>query len=81
MSACRSCAATVRWVVTEADKRMPLDPDPVEDGNIVALAGDTVRVLAKDELAARKAQPGGPGLLYKSHFASCENAAAHRKSR
>jgi hypothetical protein len=40
---CRSCAATVFWVVTHRARMMPLDPDGT------------------------------------SHFATCPNAAAHRR--
>lgn len=32
---CRSCNEAVRWVVTVAGKRMPLDPDMCPDGNVV----------------------------------------------
>jgi hypothetical protein len=82
MAACRSCEAEVRWVVVVASgKRMPLDPQPVADGNVVLLSGnETVRVLSKAEAERRAAQPGGPGPLYKSHFATCPNGPAHRRA-
>ena len=80
MSACRSCSAPVEWVVVAAsNKRMPLDPKPVEDGNVIRLSGDTVRVLTADDLASRKLWPGGPGPLWRSHFSTCSDADAWRR--
>lgn len=99
---CSSCHRPVWWGRTRAGKLMPLDPEPVEDGNVVlehlvddderalrALAGVTlagegptptpgppaVRVLRQDELLA----PDVP--RYVSHFATCPQAAHHRRAR
>jgi len=82
VSVCRSCDAPVRWaVVAASNKRMPLDPDPDPEGNVILLEGGTVRVLTAAALAIRHALPGGPGPLYRSHFSSCVHAAQHRKPR
>ena len=76
---CRSCGAPVRWVITEAnDRRMPIDPEPVEDGNVwvieirqgtpivgVALTGDAV--------------PASVPLRYVSHFVTCPDRDTWRK--
>lgn len=80
---CRSCNATVVWAENSVTgKRMPVDPDPVEGGNIVETAavstsghGGTpvVRVLGKGE------PHGGPRFV--SHFVTCPDAAQHRRSR
>jgi hypothetical protein len=64
------------WVVTDKGRRMPLDPEPVRDGNVV-FTGEydddvpRVRYLHRDEA------PDVP--TYKSHFATCPNADAHRR--
>jgi hypothetical protein len=50
---------------------MPLDPEPSEEGNVVIL-GELARVLAAGET-------GEPRFL--SHFATCPNAAQHRKPK
>jgi hypothetical protein len=42
---CRSCGASIYWILTASGKRMPVDPDGT------------------------------------SHFATCPNAAHHRKPR
>jgi hypothetical protein len=75
---CRSCHAPIRWVITAANgKRMPLDPDPVSDGNMwvdhieaglpvmeVALSGDGV--------------PANVPLRYVSHFVTCPDRESWR---
>ncbi len=74
MGACRSCPAPVRWEKTTSGKWIPLDAEPVADGNIVLERG-RARVLAADE------QVGHGVRRFKSHFATCPNAAKHRASR
>lgn len=72
MPNCRSCGRPVVWKLTESGKRMPIDPAPVDDGNVVKLDDDRVHVLHADE------SPGDADT-YVSHFATCPNATAHRK--
>ena len=61
-SRCRSCNETVRWVVTEHAKLMPLDVDPCPDGNMVFTEEDReagpVHALTAEELA-------GPATRYR----------------
>jgi hypothetical protein len=70
VSACRSCGKPILWARTTARKNMPLDRDPVEDGNVEIVGWDgpfrLVRVVA-----------AGEGT-HVSHFVSCPNAATHR---
>lgn len=83
MSRCRSCNAPVMWVETEATaskpgRKMPLDADPntgralkVDDGNITftgGRSGDGTPIV-------RYQTPGH----HRSHFATCANAASHRR--
>lgn len=73
MSACRSCGASVRWAVTSANKKMPVDVAPVVDGNLVIeREGPTpeVRYLAADEETEKD--------RYVSHFATCPQAKEWR---
>lgn len=73
MSVCRSCGAEIRWVEMEGSgKRMPIDPAPSPRGNVEVFDNVNARVVA------------GPDLLvgvnyYTSHFATCPQAAKHRK--
>lgn len=68
---CRSCNAAIWWVVTSANKRMPLDRGPVPDGNVVIDEDGRAVYLTKGAEA--------PGPRYVSHFATCPFAASHRK--
>ena len=76
MSTCLSCHAPVVWGVTSAGKRIPVDPDPVETGNLaIRPPGAQVRYLCKDE------SPEPDEWRGVSHFATCPDARLHRKSR
>jgi hypothetical protein len=69
MSSCRSCRARVLWVNTAATgKLMCLDVELVAGGNIELVAG-----------VANVVKPSQDVRRYRSHFASCPNAAQHRK--
>lgn len=62
----------MRWVVTSAGRRMPIDPTPDEKGLLVVIDG--VAMFAKD------AGPDANGApRFTSHFATCPSAATHRK--
>lgn len=75
MTACRSCGAPIRWARTANGKAMPLDPDPSPNGNL-ALDGETVIVCGKTAAEQRRANGEA---LYLSHFATCPQAASHRR--
>ena len=80
---CRSCLAEVAWVVTSKGHRMPLDPEPCDDGNVV-ITGE-VPPGHRDAgvpivIALRKGeQPLSNQDRYMSHFATCRYAGQHRK--
>jgi hypothetical protein len=70
MSRCRSCNAEIIWARTESGKAMPLDAEPTEDGNVKIVGGFAV---------VGGLQLLDPGPRYTSHFATCPNAAQHRR--
>lgn len=73
---CRSCGAAILWTTTTATgKRIPLDADPHEDGNI-ALVPAGAMVLTKELVEQGKAIGS---KRYRSHFATCPHSASHRK--
>ncbi len=39
---CRSCGAPVYWTETEKGKRMPVDREPGDDGNIVLIVAESL---------------------------------------
>lgn len=78
---CRSCGAAVAWVITAPKgKRMPIDPEPVADGNIILQLGAVNSQVPP--LATTLAKGASTELpRYKSHFATCPNAKQHRKKK
>lgn len=76
---CRSCHQPVRWVITNAKgRRMPLDPEPVPDGNVwidhIEGGVPVVEVaLTHDDV------PRSVALTYVSHFVTCRDADSWRK--
>lgn len=78
MTRCRSCEAPIVWALTPGGKRIPLDADPVPDGNAVIIerrAG--VPVIELIDLADVDAG----AVRYRSHFATCPQANEWRKTR
>lgn len=82
MNTCGSCGAQIIWAVTTNGKRMPLDTEPVEGGNVVLhpprVAGQpfTATVMPR--------HPDDPPPVfprYTSHFQTCPHADAHRRTR
>lgn len=77
---CRSCGAAVIWCQTESGKMTPIDAVASEGGNVVirpafdASEAPIAHVLTAPELAR-------PALeaRHMPHFATCPNAAKHRR--
>jgi hypothetical protein len=71
MAVCRSCGTPVRWVRIEPKgRRMPIDVDPVEWGNLIFVGPDLVAAVGQPTLL----DPGPTGDRYVSHFATCPDA-------
>lgn len=79
VSECSSCGAPVLWVVTEGGKRMPLDPDPSEAGNVVPLR--TRDGLRARVLSGSSPEPPAGTPRHVSHFVTCPAAAQYRRRR
>jgi hypothetical protein len=73
MANCRSCGASVIWAETAMGKAMPLDETPTPTGNMVLITGKTRAVNDEDRELKRE--------TYTSHFATCPDAAQHRRPR
>lgn len=76
-STCRSCGAPIVWAVTKNGRPMPVDPDPTAGGNLLLVLDPDPREppLARHPLTTDVP----PFVLHLSHFATCPNAAEHRK--
>jgi hypothetical protein len=63
----------------ESGARMPLDPDPVDDGTIKLVddRGEGRAIVLPVSARDMARSDGVP--LYRSHYATCPDAALHRK--
>lgn len=75
-SNCRSCGAAIIWATMPSGKKNPLDAEPSLIGNVRLGDGGTAAPLRDAEIL--KAREDGEAL-YISHFATCQNAAQHRR--
>ena len=74
---CRSCGASVIWCTTVKNKPMPVDAEPVADGNLV-LSDDFGRSDVPAAFPALPMDKAAGDTLYKSHFATCPDAGKWR---
>ena len=80
MATCRSCGAAIRFIGTERGRLIPVDdfelhfiPNTQGDEMLVTETGRVIKgFLSNNEEAITG---------YRSHFATCPNADAHRKER
>lgn len=74
---CSTCSEHIVWAVTETGKRMPVDAAMRNDGNVrlVREPDGTVRAIVG---AITDPLYGGHGFV--SHFATCGQAAQHRRA-
>lgn len=76
---CSSCGAEILWASSVNGKSMPLNLAPDSNGRIVLSPPEdprepmVARLLRKDEQA--------PMPRFTSHFATCPQAAEHRRSK
>jgi hypothetical protein len=84
-SNCKSCGAPIYWVELESGKRMPLDPAlntsatdwPATTFGLIAVP---IRGGLGHALRANDAIDTRIFRYHYSHFATCPNAAEHRKT-
>lgn len=67
MSRCKSCQAEIIWAVSEGDRPVPLDAKPIRVFTTTDTGAELVIVQSV--------------VGHVSHFATCPNAAKHRKPR
>lgn len=72
---CSTCGAPIVWAITQNGKRTPLDAKPIRIA-IAARGNDGAEIREGDALVIGSGANG-----YQSHFATCPQAAAHRKHR
>lgn len=67
------CGKLIPFAMTEKEAAMPIDPEPVPNGNLVFTGARSVRVLKKGEVV-----PEGTAR-YVSHFGTCPRAKNFRR--
>lgn len=77
VEACRSCNAPVVWASTKHGKSMPVDAEPVDDGNVELAYNGSLAVPPVASVLTGPSLLGGP--LRKSHFATCPDAEEWRR--
>lgn len=85
MALCRSCEAPIIWTRTTRGELMPIDADPVPDGNVV-LTGRQVESRTGGYVPESKVEAATITLFddgatrYLSHFATCPHAGEWRRA-
>ena len=79
-STCKSCGAAIRWVTTLMGSRMPIDPEPSKQGNVLLVRGGTQARVVKSGADCRHLRERGD-KLYTTHFVTCPQAGEHRRPR
>jgi hypothetical protein len=75
---CRSCRAPIFFArILASGKPVPIDPEPVADGNLVLVdpEGQCVNVLTPAEV------PSYAGAKFQTHFRTCPDAKGWRRKR
>lgn len=81
---CDSCNTKILFIVCmnnagRKPKRMPLNPEPDEAGNVAVRVDGTGTRIGRVLGKGQKALPGE--VLYTPHFATCKRPNAHRRRR
>lgn len=66
---CSSCGAPIVWGLTAAGERLPLDAEPL----------DVRGLFMRDRFSGRAITLELAYPVHRTHFATCPNAASHRK--
>ena len=77
MSTCRSCNAKIIWAKTLAGKAIPIDAKPQPAGNIHLNRGVAIYLTDEEQKILREEGT----TFHVAHFATCPNAAQHRRKR
>lgn len=74
---CRSCGASIYWAYTVDGNRMPVDADPVDEGNVIMAVNRRTGELRARVVSPDEHVPNGRNR-YTPHFATCPDAEGWR---
>lgn len=70
---CDRCGLQIGWVTTVEGRRMPIDPEPNEAGNVIVRRQGRGGKLIAEVLNRSKPRP--QGVAFMPHFATCGKPA------
>lgn len=79
MTPCRSCGAELIWCLTPSSRWMPVDREPVADGNVeinYEHQPPLAVVLTSTDLAQARLEKIP---LHKTHLSTCPNRLEHKR--
>lgn len=81
-SRCSSCGAAIIWCVAPSGRRMPVDAEPTDGGNleVTEVTSEPNKPPEPRCLNVSSADRTGKAL-HKSHFATCPQSSQHRKGK
>lgn len=74
---CRSCGASIIFILSTKGRRIPCDAQPIKFN--YELGGPDKVVTKNGEVLTGKISESGSETGYISHFATCPNANQHRR--
>lgn len=77
IAACRTCDTAIVWATTANGKAMPVDAEPVEDGNVELSPPPPGKRAPIATVLTGPSLLGGP--VHKPHFATCPDADSWRQ--
>lgn len=81
MTKCRSCGAAIFWAVSVNSKLMPIDAEPVQDGNVLVNISRSNPDKKTCVVLKHGVEKPKDRRLFRSHYQTCPNAKAHRRSK
>lgn len=76
---CRSCHAAIIWGISAAGKDIPVDAEPVQDGNLQLTPATGILGNKPIVMAVSVARRARYSKLYVAHFATCPEADKWRR--
>lgn len=74
-----ACRGLILWVLTEGGKRMPVDPEPAPDGNVLLTRQPDGTVRARVLTGSDPIVEGR--ITYRPHHRTCPDSAEFRRKK
>ncbi len=81
MPRCKSCRKPIEYLTLESGKKIPVDLEITPAWSGLMGQNAIIKIHDRPAFAARIPKEGPFIELFITHFATCPNAAAHRKAK